>query len=40
MPLEDDVLTAPEWVEFAGCIFDSPEDRVCQACGHRWEAPE
>jgi RNA polymerase subunit RPABC4/transcription elongation factor Spt4 len=36
MPRPGEVETAPEWVEFAGCIVTSDDDRACDACGRRW----
>lgn len=40
MPGPLEVATAPPWVDFAGCIVHSDEDRACDACGHRWVSPE
>lgn len=37
-PSFGEMETAPEWVEFAGCIFDSDEDRRCKACERAWDS--
>ena len=39
-PRPFEVATAPDWVEFAGCIFESFDDRACEGCGLRWQTDD
>lgn len=40
MPDFDVVDSAPSWVEFAGCVVHSFDDRRCESCGSSWCAAE
>ena len=40
MPDFDLMQLAPSWVEFAGCVVESPADRRCESCGRTWSAQD
>lgn len=37
MVLSDTVESAPDWVDFAGCL-PLMDDRSCDACDHQWSS--
>jgi hypothetical protein len=37
-PRPGEMMRAPAWVHFMGCVVSSDLDRECQSCGHEWRA--